>query len=389
MRSVVASARTVLAHSRDENITSLAAAVAYYAFVSIVPLFVLTLAIGSLVGGEAFAREIVREVSGLLTPTGQELLLDALTEAEGRASASVVGVLLLVWSGLRAFRALDRAFSQVYRVEEVESLLGQVLDASLVVGTLGLAAAAVVFLGGALTYLRWIPYSAILGEFVLLLVLPGAFLPLYVLFPDVDIEVREAVPGAVFAGVGWSVLTAIFQVYATLGAGASVYGLLGAALLLVTWLYVAAIVIILGAVLNAVLAGRVDDGDDEVEDSVEAPEKSPDITELARDVAAIRTRLEEQTVDRAALETDLRQYLRRHVRRNHARGWGPYLVLLYGTVMTVAAFYWLSGGWAILAMLVVWLSTLGLYVLMLAVGLGTTVAGLPGRAVEWLRSNRR
>ena len=50
-----------------------------------------------------------------------------------------------------------------------------------------------------------------------------------------------------------------------------------------------------------------------------------------------------------------------------------------GTAMTLGAFFFLRGGWAILAMLVVWLSTLGLYALMLIVGTTVTVAGLPGR----------
>jgi hypothetical protein len=52
--------------------------------------------------------------------------------------------------------------------------------------------------------------------------------------------------------------------------------------------------------------------------------------------------------------------------------------------MTLGAFVALSGGWAILAMLVIWLSTLGLYVLMLLVGTTATVAGLPGRLKDRL-----
>lgn len=96
-------------------------------------------------------------------------------------------------------------------------------------------------------------------------------------------------------------------------------------------------------------------------------------------VEALRAELDEKTVARADLERDLRRYVRRRVRHGKARGWGPYLVLLYGTVMTLGAFYFLHGVWAILAMIVVWLSTLGLYALMLLVGVGLSLAGLPGR----------
>ncbi|MFC7113868.1 hypothetical protein ACFQH2_01165 [Natronoarchaeum sp. GCM10025703] len=47
--------------------------------------------------------------------------------------------------------------------------------------------------------------------------------------------------------------------------------------------------------------------------------------------------------------------------------------------MTIGAFVYLNGGWAVAAMLVIWLSTLGLYVLMLLVGVGLNVLGVPGR----------
>jgi hypothetical protein len=56
--------------------------------------------------------------------------------------------------------------------------------------------------------------------------------------------------------------------------------------------------------------------------------------------------------------------------------------------MTLGAFYFLNGGWAILAMVVVWLSTLGLYTLMLIVGATVSAASLPGRIVEKVRSLR-
>lgn len=98
--------------------------------------------------------------------------------------------------------------------------------------------------------------------------------------------------------------------------------------------------------------------------------------------------VDERTVKRPTLEADLRRYVRQRMRRSRARGWGPYLVLLYGTVMTIGAFYKLDGGWAILAMIVLWLSTLGLYALMLIVGAGLRLIGVPMRLRDAI-ANRR
>ena len=78
-----------------------------------------------------------------------------------------------------------------------------------------------------------------------------------------------------------------------------------------------------------------------------------EVERLRRRVEAFEESIEERTVHRDEVEGDLKRYVRRKLRRGHARGWGPYLVLLYGTLMTLGAFYFLHGVWAILAMLVV------------------------------------
>jgi hypothetical protein len=105
---------------------------------------------------------------------------------------------------------------------------------------------------------------------------------------------------------------------------------------------------------------------------------APDLEAIAARLDRVRDDLDaidERAVDREAFEDDLRRYVRRRMRRGHARGWGPYLVLLYGAAMTIGAFHYLDGGWAIAAMVVVWLSTLGLYTLMVLVGAGFAAAG--------------
>jgi len=77
------------------------------------------------------------------------------------------------------------------------------------------------------------------------------------------------------------------------------------------------------------------------------------------------------------------------MRRGHARGWGPYLVLLYGTALTLGAFYlFQSDLLAIVAMLIIFLSTLGLYVLFVAVGVGLNLLGVPGKAIDMARDRR-
>lgn len=140
-----------------------------------------------------------------------------------------------------------------------------------------------------------------------------------------------------------------------------------------------------------------DDGGDESTDEsgdVE-PTGAPDVTEMRAELDELRAELEsferdvtERTVDKPELEAELKRYVRSKLRRGHARGWGPYLVLLYGVVLTLGAFYYLDGGWAIAAMIVLFLSTLGLYVLFVLVGVGLNALGVPGKAVDYVRDRR-
>ena len=111
-----------------------------------------------------------------------------------------------------------------------------------------------------------------------------------------------------------------------------------------------------------------------------------ELADLQEEVEGLESRVSDKTVHRDDIEAELRRYVRARQRRGHATGWGPYLVLLYGVVMTLGAFYYLGGIWAILAMIVVWLSTLGLYVVIAVLSTGITVTrrvaalrGLVGR----------
>gem|GEM_PF-53214 len=527
--------RAVAVAARSEQITFLAAAVAYYAFVSLIPLSLLGLVIASVMGGAVFEGQVVATAGEFLTPDAQNLLTEALTGESGRGGATIVGTVVLLWSGLRLFRGLDKAFSQVYGTIGSKTIVNEFLNALAVSVAIVVGVASMTVLGAAIDRVPAGDMSPQIGFALLVATLAVVFFPMYLLLPDADMDPREALPGTLFASLGWVVLGAGFQLYTANAGTFAAYGVLGGVLLLVTWLYFGALIVMLGAVVNAVLADRLDADDAAAmdyepgydpsglaegaaaagvgrgpngapgpgrsgacaagesdahasddrtttdrqvqrdgarqsdtteamtgEDSSERPDDDADFgeettdsdssatgsgdpktdggsdadadaesgdstgpngptasdeptasddptdpddptaservrpgtapaSEVARlnsEIADLRSELDEfedevddRTVDRDEFEGDLKRYVRRRVRRGHARGWGPYLVLLYGTAMTIAALYtpYLGGGWAIFAMIVIWLSTLGLYVLMVLVGTGLSLLGVPGR----------
>jgi membrane protein len=61
---------------------------------------------------------------------------------------------------------------------------------------------------------------------------------------------QSALPGAVFAASGWTVLHVIVQVYVRQASQYAIYGTLSGVLLLLTSLYIASLLLMLGVAVN-------------------------------------------------------------------------------------------------------------------------------------------
>jgi YihY family inner membrane protein len=413
VRSRLTLARRVVREVRTRDATLLAASIAYYAFVSLLPLLVVTTIVATVVGGASFRTAVLSLAGRYLLPVGQELVGEALANTTGRGGVTLVGFALLLWSSLKLFRGIDTAFARVYGTAP-RDFLGSVRVGVTVLVAVGVGSFGGIALVGVVAVLR--TPAAILAPLLFFAVLVAALFPVYFLTPTVDLSPREALPGTLLGAVGWTLLGTAFALYAAVASTSgrfALYGALGAVLLLVTWFYLAGLILLVGATLNAVRGGRIVTSDRQVQHSPgrdhettamtgddtrgdTEPSPAPDIDDLADRVDEVRADLdafeadvEDRTVDRPELEAELKEYVRRRVRRGHARGWGPYLVLLYGTAMTIGAFYLLSDLIALVAMVVIFLSTLGLYVLFVLFGFGLSLLGKPGRALDALRRFRR
>jgi len=423
--------RGVIRGVQSDRITFIAASLSYYAFISLIPLLLLALVIANVVGGDAFQQSILDLAESQLGGETGKTVTDAVTSQEGQAGASAVAVLTLTWSSLKLFRGMDVGFSIAYRSPLPQGIAGQLKRGFITLLAVGGGIVFTVAVGTLIALAQFdvvvadVSLIGLVGTLALLLGLTVTFLPLYYFLPNADMAVRDALPGAAFAAVGWTALQTGFRLYTQLSSGYEAYGVLAGALLLLTFLYFGGLIVLTGVVLNAVLAGRVStdedfDADesqstdttrslmaDETHDTTSQDPAEPDddrapldemaeddleseVRRLRREVRSFEDRIEERTVHRDELESDLRKYVRQRVRRGKARGWGPYLVLLYGTVMTLGAFFFLQdAAWAaVLAMVVVWLSTLGLYVVFVVLGFTFGALGLPGKLLDRVRSFR-
>ncbi|AQL41765.1 ribonuclease BN [Halorientalis sp. IM1011] len=245
----------IVADFGNKNVTFMAAGIAYNAFVSLAPLLLLLLFVTSVIGTE-LERRIVELAQGALPGPIGDTFATVFQEGSGYASASVVGIVVLLWGTLKIFRGLDTAFSEIYETEQENSFLDQLIDG--MVALIALVLALVATIGATVLFARFsglVPYAGLLSPLIVVAGLVLAFTPMFYRFPDTDVEWRHVLPGVVFAAVGWALLQSLFQVYLTFSSGTA-GGVFGGVLVVVTWLYFSGLVLLTGAVINAVLGGH-------------------------------------------------------------------------------------------------------------------------------------
>ncbi|WP_048078215.1 YihY/virulence factor BrkB family protein, partial [Halorubrum sp. AJ67] len=212
-RTAFGTVRRVADLAIDRQVTFLAAAIAYYAFVSLVPALLLLVVVATAVFGETIAAELVASTGDFLTPAGEEAVVGAVSSAGGRTGASLLGLGVLLWSTLKVFRGLDTAFVSLYGGDETPGFLKQVVDAASVVVAVGVGIGVMVVVGAFVAAADAVPLVEAASVLALPAFLAAVFLPMYYLLPQPTVSVREALPGAAFAAVCWTLLQAGFQVY--------------------------------------------------------------------------------------------------------------------------------------------------------------------------------
>lgn len=249
LRRAAEVALTVGKLADEHDVKYPAAALAYYAFVSHIPLLILVLATIS----DRLVRQIRTITPDFLTPDAQQLLSDALVTASGRMWAALLAVGVLAWSGANIVIGFQTV---VNRVEEAprESLRTQLHDAGSIIGSFALVIVAII-----LTNLLYalLPIGRVLSSsapFVQLGLLTVAFLPLYYAPSRVVTSLAEALPGALTAAVGWTALLTAINSYAANAPRYAVYGVLSGIIIILTSFYLGAIILMIGVIVNTVIA---------------------------------------------------------------------------------------------------------------------------------------
>jgi membrane protein len=244
----------------------LAAGVAFYAFLSLVPSLIAAMLIYGLVTDPSEVKTQIQDLSGVL-PTEARSLLDAqltslaATSQTGLSFGVVISLLLALWSASGGTGNLITAVNLAYDEKETRGFVKRKLLA------LGLTLGAILFFAVAVTLVAVFPAVANAMEltgaarfgvealrWVLLLVLLGIALGvLYKVAPSRDDpKFKWASVGAVVATVVWILAAIGFSLYVNnFGSYGKTYGSLAGVVVLLLWLWLSVVAVLLGAEVNA------------------------------------------------------------------------------------------------------------------------------------------
>lgn len=244
--------------AKANNAGLLAGGMTYYAFLSFMPLLAAIVMSYGLLADPALVAENTRDLATTLPPSAAELVGDQLEDiTENRSGTSGFGLAISIALSLFGARvaagSVITAFNIAFDAPESRGFVkANVLALCITIGAIiavGLVAAVTTFATGL------VPNSG--GAAVSLAVtglagLGGALLA-YRIVPNVqDVSMHEAIRGGAVFAVGWLGASAGFAFYASnFGNYNATYGSLGAIVVFLTWLYLSAYLLLIGAHIAA------------------------------------------------------------------------------------------------------------------------------------------
>jgi YihY family inner membrane protein len=245
----------------DDQGSYLTAMITYYGFLSLFPLLLLLVStLGfALEGNPALQERVLDSALSRLPVIGQQIG-ENVHSLQGSGIAVVVGLVGSIYGSLGVVQAAQNAFNKVWAVPRnarPNPLMARVrsLLMLLIVGV-------GVLLSTALSGVT-VAAEAIAGKVAAaapgLLLNLALFVLAFRLLTAARIGVRQVLPGAIVAAVGWQLLqwggTWYFGTRLT-GVSAT-YGVFGVVIGLLVWLYLSAFTVVLCAEVNAVRANRL------------------------------------------------------------------------------------------------------------------------------------
>jgi membrane protein len=246
-----------------------AAAIAYYALLSLFPFLLLVLSILGSVTADSDARDVVIRFVFEYFPRQFDFMTGQLDAFRGQTfRLGVGGLLALTWASLGVFNAVSSAIDHAWGVERRRSFLmhrlmsflmmvsaGAVFILALILASLARVAETNGFwsLIARAPWLAWLSsVTANHGATVLLIVCVAL---LFYFIPNTEMRFRWVWPGAIVTGLLWRGALSAFSWYARdLAAWNAIHGSITTVVVFLFWVYISAVILLYGVEMTAAYA---------------------------------------------------------------------------------------------------------------------------------------
>jgi membrane protein len=258
--------KSLFANISANDVTGLAAQIAYYFLLSLFPLLIFIVSLlpylpveqGDILG---LVRDFAPgETMSMIEETLQDIMSN---RNSGLLSVSIIAT---IWSASNGMNAIVKSLNRAYDVEETRSFIATRLMSILLTFAMILVFVIALLLpvfgkqiglflfsqfGFSEQFLTiWNGIRWAITPIILFLIFVG----LYYFAPSKRIKCLSAFPGAIFATLGWVLASLAFSYYVgSFGNYSATYGSIGGIIVLMIWFYLTGIIIMIGGEINALV----------------------------------------------------------------------------------------------------------------------------------------
>ncbi|NND03040.1 MAG: YihY/virulence factor BrkB family protein [Acidimicrobiia bacterium] len=256
---------------KEDNLTTVAAAMTYYGLLALFPALIAIVSLYALIADPAAVESQLDGIASILPEGAASLVTTQLQEIVAGASSTLgigfaISILATLWTVSSGVSALIKAINLAYDEDESRNLVklrllalaftvGIIVFVVAAVFTITALPAALESLGFSATAVSWVVWLRWLGLAVAMMAGLTLF---YRWAPNRDpAEWRWVSWGAVVATVIWLLASFGLNFYvANFGSYNETYGALGGVVVLLLWIFVSALIVLLGAELDAELEAQ-------------------------------------------------------------------------------------------------------------------------------------
>ena len=251
--------KKVIQKFKEKKIFTLASSVAFYAFLSLFPFFILVISFSSLFLKEALIQEKIRNYFRIFPRSVADTFVGNIESMlESGEVFSMISFVFLLYFSFKVFSHLEEALSIIFGTTKIRIGWVEKLKAFLFFLFTALLLLVLFILEGAFlllaSNLEKIPiirsyYIILVGNFIA----EASFFSFsYKYFSLKKLRFKNLVIGGIVAAVLWEILKHIFGIYiASINRYLIIYGSIGSIILLQLWLYYSFLVYLFGAEISA------------------------------------------------------------------------------------------------------------------------------------------